>query len=140
MNGELSSSLICRIRPTNSLFSFMAEISPHQGTKSQWIEALLFLPISEILSLTCLGNCGRPRLHLPRNRDFLQFPLTSFLASSFFSGTSRNRAGSKNNNKPIKHMFPCSRHSRSKASRPPASLCGLFMISSSFLSHQLVLY
>lgn len=30
----------------------MAEISPHQGTKSQWIEALLFLPISEILSLT----------------------------------------------------------------------------------------
>lgn len=30
----------------------MAEISPHQGTESQWIEALLFLPISEILSLT----------------------------------------------------------------------------------------
>jgi len=30
----------------------MAEISPHQGTKSQWIEALPFLPISEILSLT----------------------------------------------------------------------------------------
>ena len=28
----------------------MAE--PHQGTKSQWIEALPFLPISEILSLT----------------------------------------------------------------------------------------
>ena len=52
MNGELSRSLICRIRPTSSLFSFMAEISPHQGTKSQWIEALLFLPISEILSLT----------------------------------------------------------------------------------------
>lgn len=30
----------------------MAEISPHQGSESQWIEALLFLPISEILSLT----------------------------------------------------------------------------------------
>lgn len=30
----------------------MAEIFPHQGTESQWIEALLFLPISEILSLT----------------------------------------------------------------------------------------
>lgn len=30
----------------------MAEIPPHQGTKSQWIEALPFLPISEILSLT----------------------------------------------------------------------------------------
>lgn len=26
--------------------------APHQGTESQWIEALLFLPISEILSLT----------------------------------------------------------------------------------------
>lgn len=32
--------------------SFMAEISPHQETESQWIEAPLFLPISEILSLT----------------------------------------------------------------------------------------
>ena len=30
----------------------MIEISPHQGTKSQWIEAPPFLPISEILSLT----------------------------------------------------------------------------------------
>jgi hypothetical protein len=30
----------------------MAEISPYQETESQWIEALLFLPISEILSLT----------------------------------------------------------------------------------------
>lgn len=30
----------------------MAEISPHQGTELQWIEALPFLPISEILSLT----------------------------------------------------------------------------------------
>lgn len=40
MNGELSRSLICRIRPTSSLFSFMAEISPHQGAKSQWIEQL----------------------------------------------------------------------------------------------------
>lgn len=40
----------------------MAEIFPHQGTESQWIETLLFLPISEILSLSFLGNCGRPRL------------------------------------------------------------------------------
>lgn len=31
----------------------MAEIPPHQETESQWIEAPLFLPISEILSLTC---------------------------------------------------------------------------------------
>lgn len=30
----------------------MAEISPYQESESQWIEALLFLPISEILSLT----------------------------------------------------------------------------------------
>ena len=30
----------------------MAEIFPHQETESQWIEAPLFLPISEILSLT----------------------------------------------------------------------------------------
>lgn len=39
-------------------------------------------------------------------------------------------------------MFPCSRHSRSKASRPPASLCGnafhdlrLFPTSSLFTRH-----
>ena len=30
----------------------MAEIPPYQESESQWIEALLFLPISEILSLT----------------------------------------------------------------------------------------
>lgn len=40
----------------------MAEISPRQGTKSQWVEDLLFFPISKILSLSYLGNCGRPRL------------------------------------------------------------------------------
>jgi len=30
----------------------MAETSPYQESESQWIEALPFLPISEILSLT----------------------------------------------------------------------------------------
>ena len=40
----------------------MAEISPRQGTKSQWIEDLIFFPISQILSLSYLGNCSRPQL------------------------------------------------------------------------------
>ena len=122
----------------------MAEISPHQGSESQWIEALLFLPISEILSLTW-EIVVDPDYTFLGIETFLKFPIlqrASFLASSFFSGTSRNRAGSKNQNQPIKHLFPCSRHSRSKASRPPASLCGnafhdlqLFPTSSFFTRH-----
>lgn len=59
----------------------MVEISPHQGTESQWIEALLFLPISDI------PRCGRPRLHGNRSfflgiYTFYLFPLFSRALSS----------------------------------------------------------
>jgi len=122
----------------------MAEISlhtkepNHNGSKPSLSFQLVifFLLLGKLWSTPTTWE----QILLPRNRDFLQFPLT--LASSFFSGTSRNRVGSKNRNKPIKKMFPCSRHSRSKASRPPASLCGnafhdlqLFPTSSFFTRH-----
>lgn len=43
---------LCSAEKGLGALSFMAEISPHQENESQWIEAPLFLPISEILSLT----------------------------------------------------------------------------------------
>ena len=57
MNGELRRSLICRIRPTSSLFYGR---DPSQGTESQWIEALLFLPISSIFYLSYLVGKTQP--------------------------------------------------------------------------------
>lgn len=92
MNGELRRSLICRIRPRSSLFYGRDLSTPRNRII---MDRSPPFPSNYWDSISYLRNCSQPRLHLPRNRDFLQFPLTSFLASSFFSGTSRNRAGRK---------------------------------------------
>lgn len=75
----------------------------------------------------------------PPNKDEIE---AQSAKTQFREGISRNRASSKNTNQPILNLFPCSRHSISKASQPPAFLCGnifhdlqLFPTSSFFTRH-----
>lgn len=60
--GELRRSLIWRIRPTSSLFFGRDLSTPRNLITMDRSPPFPSNPISEILSLSYLGNCGRPRL------------------------------------------------------------------------------
>ncbi|GJR54664.1 hypothetical protein Tco_1405185 [Tanacetum coccineum] len=88
----LDRSPIQRIRPTSSLFSFMAEISPHQGTKSQWR--------NQITMDRTTGNDNRMHSRkMARGKDKIYFDQTCSESFCRFGGSSRSFTSTIRSNK-----------------------------------------